>query len=446
MKKNNIKNAYWYRDNIKKYQLGLMLFNMFLFVFVFGLFCGIIGIVIEQKFIYNVETEITTCLTNIDTHIKEEGIEKIYDPRMTMVYYFTDTKDLWKQELNYVIDDYKIVGVLEEKDVTSINDISKQELNTYRSEKINNHSYMSYTVKKWAIVNNNAESNFETLCYIKVYMNIDSELNAQRDLQYSLVIMLFGILFIGYGLAYLVMHKSVEPLKNFVEKQVTFVSDASHELRTPLAIVQSKIENILAEPDKTVYDVSEDLAVSLKELTRLTKLTSELLSLARSDQNRLTYHIEIVNLNVVLQEIIEPFIEIAGFEERTLTFQGVDIDVKVDRDKIRELFIILLDNSLKYTNPNDEINVILSQKGNEAIVEVCDTGIGIKDEDLEKVFERFYREDKTRSRETGGNGLGLSIAKTIVSDLNGKIYAEHNIPKGTKFIITLPKVNNKKEK
>ena len=94
---------------------------------------------------------------------------------------------------------------------------------------------------------------------------------------------------------------------------------------------------------------------------------------------------------------------------------------------------------MKYTNANDAIEVKLHQKGNEAIFEVNDTGIGIKDEDLTKVFERFYREDKTRSRETGGNGLGLSIAKTIVNDLNGKIYAEHNEPKGTKFIVILPK-------
>lgn len=439
MKKNNFKNAYWYKENIKKYQVGLLLFNMFLFIFVFGLFCGLIGIFIEQKFIYNVETDITTYLANIDTYIQEDGLNKNNDPRMTIVYYFIDSGSVLPSPTDFKVDDYKVVGYINEAFITSKEEIMNETFNEFKKEKIDNHYYMSYAIKKRAVVLNPDDDSFDTMCCLKLYMNIDSELSSQNDLKSSLVIMLLGVLIMGYGLAYLVMRKSVEPLKNFVEKQVTFVSDASHELRTPLAIVQSKIENILAEPEKTVYEVSEDLAVSLKELSRLTKLTSELLSLARSDQNRLTYNLEVVNLNIVLQEIIEPFIEIASFEDRTLTYSGIDIDVEVDKDKFRELVIILLDNAMKYTNANDAIEVKLYQKGNEAIFEVNDTGIGIKDEDLTKVFEKFYREDKTRSRETGGNGLGLSIAKTIVNDLNGKIYAEHNEPKGTKFIVILPK-------
>ena len=101
--------------------------------------------------------------------------------------------------------------------------------------------------------------------------------------------------------------------------------------------------------------------------------------------------------------------------------------------------IILLDNALKYTNENDSIIVTLKSGMFDAIIEVADTGIGISEETKAKIFERFYREDKARSRQTGGNGLGLSIAKTIVSDMKGKITVDHNVPKGTKFIITLPK-------
>ena len=117
--------------------------------------------------------------------------------------------------------------------------------------------------------------------------------------------------------------KNYDDIKDFVDKQVTFVSDASHELRTPLAIVQSKIENILTNPNQSVYDVSEDLAVSLKELSRLNKLTTDLLALARSDQNKLTYNFEKVNINLVLSEIIDPFVEIASFEDRELVYNGV---------------------------------------------------------------------------------------------------------------------------
>ena len=146
-----------------------------------------------------------------------------------------------------------------------------------------------------------------------------------------------------------------------------------------------------------------------------------------------------MNINLVLSEIIDPFIEIASFEDRELVYNGEDVDVLVDKDKLRELMIILLDNALKYTNENDNIIVTLKATMFDAIVEVADTGIGITEETKEKIFERFYREDKARSRQTGGNGLGLSIAKTIVSDMKGKITVEHNVPKGTKFIIVFPK-------
>ena len=144
-------------------------------------------------------------------------------------------------------------------------------------------------------------------------------------------------------------------------------------------------------------------------------------------------------MNLLLNEIIEPFIEIAGFEERVLSYEGEDVEAIVDKDKIRELMIILLDNALKYTNINDTINVTLKNGLFDAIIEVSDTGIGISEETKEKIFERFYREDKARSRGTGGNGLGLSIAKTIVTDLKGKISVDHNEPKGTKFLIVIPK-------
>ena len=174
------------------------------------------------------------------------------------------------------------------------------------------------------------------------------------------------------------------------------------------------------------------------------KLT-DLLALARSDQNRSTYHLTKENLNILLSEIIEPFIEIAGFENRELIYEGEDVDAIVDKDKIRELMIILLDNGLKYTNENDIIKVTLRNGLFDAVIEVADTGIGITEETKEKIFERFYREDKARSRSTGGNGLGLSIAKTIVTDLKGKITVDHNDPKGTKFIITIPRAKKNTE-
>ena len=112
-------------------------------------------------------------------------------------------------------------------------------------------------------------------------------------------------------------------------------------------------------------------------------------------------------------------------------------ECNVDRSKIKQLLVILMDNAIKYTEENDEIMICTRNRDDKCFIEVKDTGIGISDEAMKHIFERFYREDKARSREKGGSGLGLSIAKTIVNKHGGSIKVTHNKPKGTIFIIKL---------
>ena len=402
-------------------------------------FTSILTLVVEERLFINVQAQIKTIDKRIDNSFYEklESIE-IEDPRVTVSYYYTDPLDI-DQLVNPTIIGKTVIGPLDSGYVTEYDDITKEEVGSFGEIEIMDHYYMTYISKKWYKTYDVDSSKDVVVCYVKIYMNIDGEIAARNELNTGLILCTILLLVLGSLSSYLIMRKSVKPIEEFVEKQVTFVSDASHELRTPLAIVQSKLENILTNPNQRVFDVSEDLAVSLKELSRLNKLTSDLLALARSDQNRLTYNLEKINLNIILSEIVEPFIEIASFEERELSYDGEDVDVIIDRDKIRELMIILLDNALKYTNENDKIHISLKVGMFDAIIEVVDTGIGINEETKEKIFERFYREDKARSRQTGGNGLGLSIAKTIVADLKGKITVDHNMPKGTKFTITLPR-------
>ncbi len=439
MKKNKIKSAYWYKENIRKYRIGFLIFNIVTISIVFLIFTSILTLVVEERFFYNVQTQIKAIDKKIDQSFNEtlDSIE-IDDPRVTVVYYYADPKDT-NQIFEPTLIGSIVFGTLDKMYVTGTADIMSDETDVYKNVEIMDHFYMTYTSKKWYKTVDSETLNDIVVCYAKIYINVDGEIAAREELNTGLVLCTLLLLVLGTLSGYLIMRRSIKPIKEFVDKQVTFVSDASHELRTPLAIVQSKIENILANPNQSVYDVSEDLAVSLKELSRLNKLTTDLLALARSDQNKLTYHFEKVNINLVLSEIIDPFIEIASFEDRELVYNGEDVDVLVDKDKIRELMIILLDNALKYTNENDSIIVTLKATMFDVIVEVADTGIGITEETKEKIFERFYREDKARSRQTGGNGLGLSIAKTIVSDMKGKITVEHNVPKGTKFIIVFPK-------
>lgn len=250
---------------------------------------------------------------------------------------------------------------------------------------------------------------------------------------------LFLVAIMSLFASFFLSGKAIKPIKDSLDKQLAFVSDASHELRTPLAIVQSKLENILTKSDSTVYDVSSDIADSLKEISRLNKLSNELLLLARDDTDRLTVEKENVNLKVLLEEVCEPFIEIFEIHEKKMTLELNEVELMCDSNLIRQLMVILLDNANRYTNSGDSVIVKVSESKSEAIIEVIDTGIGIGEEAIKHIFERFYREDKARSRETGGNGLGLSIAQSIVRKHKGTIEALHNSPKGAIFKIYLPK-------
>lgn len=283
-------------------------------------------------------------------------------------------------------------------------------------------------------------TNMEDAPYAKIYLNIDGEYSARNTVITVYLICVVSIFILSIAASYMMSSRTIKPIVSNLEKQLNFVSDASHELRTPLAIIQSKLENILTDSNKTVYEVSEDLAVSLRELNRLTKLTSDLLVLARDDQQRIDLNLEIININQLIKETIEPFEEIAEIQEKKFVYSGQDVNLKVDKNKIYQLLIILLDNALTYTNAGDGIHIDLSVYQNEILIEVKDTGIGINENSLDKVFERFYREDKARNRDTGGNGLGLSIAKTIVTHHKGRIMAEVNYPKGTVFKVYLPKM------
>jgi two-component system sensor histidine kinase CiaH len=275
--------------------------------------------------------------------------------------------------------------------------------------------------------------------YIKIYVNVDGESSARDTVLKVYTICAFSIFFLSIAASYILSMKTIRPIVDSLEKQLNFVSDASHELRTPLAIVQSKIENILTDSEKTVYEVSEDLAISLKELSRLTKLTKDLLMLARNDNESINLDIEFVNLDTLLKNAFEPFEELSLMQNKKFSYLGSSIVAKVDRNKIYQVLIILLDNALIYTNEGDSIDISLSQNNSEILIEVADTGIGMSEFTKEHLFERFYREDRARSRSTGGNGLGLSIAKTLITHHKGKITVEDNHPKGTKFIISLPK-------
>ncbi|MCI8276425.1 MAG: cell wall metabolism sensor histidine kinase WalK [Clostridia bacterium] len=279
-----------------------------------------------------------------------------------------------------------------------------------------------------------------TIRNIELLINIDSEKNLISnyfDITMSAVVI--GII-LSIVASYILSRKNIVPIQEIIHKQMEFVQNASHELRTPLTIIQAKQELMLQEPEAKIIDKSEEIMITLNETKRLTKLTKDLMILSRADAKNMEIQKENINIDEYIESIVKPYIEIADMQNKKiickLDYKG---EISVDTGKIYQLIIILLDNALKYTEENDTIEVVTYLKDNKCNIEIRDTGIGVTDEGLKRIFERFYREDKARSRETGGSGLGLSIASMIVKAHGGSIKAMHNKPKGTVFLIRLTK-------
>jgi two-component system sensor histidine kinase CiaH len=169
-------------------------------------------------------------------------------------------------------------------------------------------------------------------------------------------------------------------------------------------------------------------------------MTKDLMLLANADSSRVEIVKEEVKFDDFVNNIAMPYIDYATMEDKTINLDlNYKDTVKIDVNKIHQLLVILLDNAIKYTKQEDTITIHTYSKDGKCVIEVKDTGIGISDEGIKHVFERFYREDKARSRKTGGSGLGLSIAEYIVLLHKGSIKISHNEPKGTIVTVRLPK-------
>lgn len=276
--------------------------------------------------------------------------------------------------------------------------------------------------------------------YVQLLINVDSEKaivsNYFQIISSSIVI---GIVF-SFFASIILSKKTLKPLEENLIKQMEFVQNVSHELRTPLTIIQAKQELLLQEPNAKIIDKSEDISLTLNETKRLTKLVKDLLILSRADSNKFILQKENINIDEYITGIINPYKEIAEMQGKNIELDlNYKLDIDVDTNKIYQLIIILLDNAIKYTEENNLIKIKTYMKDNKCIIEVLDTGIGVSDDGLKRIFERFYREDSARSRETGGSGLGLSIANYIVTAHGGTIKASHNNPKGTIFTVKLPR-------
>ena len=231
-------------------------------------------------------------------------------------------------------------------------------------------------------------------------------------------------------------NKMIARLEDTFNREKRFTSDASHELRTPITIISAKAEAALTK-SKKIEDNRKALRVIIRETKRVSFLLSQLLLLARSDEGKSILNIEKIDLKMIIESIIIEMDDKAKQKNIRLSITSEqNLIIKADQTFITMLFLNIIENSIKYNKKGGFINICFSKEDNNAKVIIEDNGIGISDENLIHIFDRFYRVSESRADK--GSGLGLSIVKEIVEVHKGQIKIDSKLGKGTKFEISLP--------
>ena len=240
-------------------------------------------------------------------------------------------------------------------------------------------------------------------------------------------------------------NEMISKLEQAFERERRFTADASHELKTPLAVLRGDIEVALRR-DRPAEEYKRVLASSLEEIARLTKLADDLLTLARSDAGERVLELEPVRLDSLATEahaFIQPLAAASGI---ALKHEAPSSPVVIEGDakRLKQLLVNLLDNAIKYTPPGGSARLRLSVEDSSALIEVSDTGRGIPEDALPRIFERFYRQSDPKDSRVTGFGLGLAISKWIVDAHNGSIEVESESGRGSRFTVRLPMVRRQK--
>lgn len=280
----------------------------------------------------------------------------------------------------------------------------------------------------------------EILGEVYVGMEITHWFREQVRIFFIIVVITMISLFFVRFVAYKMANKAMVPVAQSFKQQKQFISDASHELRTPLSIIISGMTVLTSDEDNKLSPFSQSVVADINDETlRMKKLIDDLLVTARYDNNTLKINPSSFNLKVLIDKLYTKFSLLATQKDITLTLKAPEkLMVYADVNQIEQILGILIDNAIKYTREQGEVNIEVTRQKSAWHIAIRDNGIGISEDDLPHIFERFYRADKSRTHY--GNGLGLSIAQMLAAKNHSKIVVMSSENKGSCFTLIMHKV------
>lgn len=368
--------------------------------------------------------------------------EKLSSSSIMLRIYDDDIKAIYNNG-NFKINKKKLSDIA--KSFYSVNSVAKKEINQKDGKYVFfNYKYQDVSVRICTAATTNDNGELEIIIAAK---NDDVEKSALTNLLY--VMLLTGI--VGLGLSviggYYIAGRSLIPIKDTMDSQRQFIADASHELRTPIAVVKTNLELVKSNEDNSVGSQMTWINYALGEADRMDKIVGELLLLSKADLKEVPINKEENDIIFLIRDTIEKLEPLANHKEQRIIFDSEEAEIIscVDTVRFTQLMVIIIDNAVKYSNKPGNIVVKVEKIKSNAIITVKDSGMGIKEEDIDKVFTRFYRGDKSRTNREG-SGLGLAIARWVVKVHDGKIKLESEEGVGTTIGITIPIVNKDKTK
>ena len=256
----------------------------------------------------------------------------------------------------------------------------------------------------------------------------------------------FSILIVGIS-SWWLAGLAMRPIQRSYQQMQQFTADAAHELRTPLTAILATIDSALRVQQFTIIESREVLATVERQASRFLGMVKDLLLLSRLEQHTASFQPESICLNDLILDLVDEFSALASSARLTLAEEiqtPKQLQVLADEDQLYRLLSNLVVNAISYTPENGKVSLRLSQDRHQAVIQVQDTGVGMSREELSRIFDRFYRINKDRSRKSGGTGLGLAIAKAIAEEHHGSLEVESIIGSGSIFTVRLPLKSNRK--